>query len=46
MTQIEKDYKDIARIEDYGHTYENRTISLLKVNQVEKELTENWINVN
>ncbi|XP_008323203.1 carboxypeptidase O [Cynoglossus semilaevis] len=31
MTQIEKDYKDIARIEDYGHTYENRTISLLKI---------------
>ncbi|KAG7503808.1 carboxypeptidase O-like [Solea senegalensis] len=31
MTQIAQNYSDIASIEDYGKTYENRTISLLKI---------------
>ncbi|XP_039998371.1 carboxypeptidase O-like [Xiphias gladius] len=31
MVQIEKDYSDVVTILDYGHTYESRTISLLKI---------------
>ncbi|XP_040888387.1 carboxypeptidase O-like [Toxotes jaculatrix] len=31
MAQIAQDYPDVVTTEDYGHSYENRTISLLKI---------------
>lgn len=31
---MEKDYPDVVTIVDYGKSYENRTISLLRVNRV------------
>lgn len=34
MSQMAKQYPDVVAIVDYGKSYENRTISLMRVNQI------------